>query len=129
MLSISVLTRQPQMTKEKPSLWPGQICLTRSGTAPGSGLICLTKYESSKIPDLTDLNFLQPCLGCSGFLQKDGNGHRQKVNEFQFLDRVKKLQKTLGKLLKASYHILDPACYFFVLQIYLPTVQPFPNIF
>ena len=62
MLSISVLTRQTQMTKEKPGLWPGQICLTRSGTSPGSGLICLTKYALSKILDLKDLDFFQPCL-------------------------------------------------------------------
>ena len=60
MLSISVLTRQTQMTKEKPGLWPGQICLTRNGTSPGSGLICLTKYELSKILDLKDLNFFHP---------------------------------------------------------------------
>ena len=46
-----------------PSLWPGQICLTRSGTSPWSGLIFLTKYELSKIPDLKDLNFFHPWLG------------------------------------------------------------------
>ena len=61
LLSISVLTRQTQMTKEKQGLWPGQICLTRSGTSPGSGLICLTKYEMSKILNLKDLDFFQPC--------------------------------------------------------------------
>ena len=62
MLSISVLTRHTQLTKEKPRLWPGQIFLTRSGTSPGSGLICLTNYKLSKIPDLKDLNFFQPCI-------------------------------------------------------------------
>ena len=50
------------MSKEKPGLWPGQICLTRTGASPGSSLICLTKYELSKIPDLKDLNFFQPCV-------------------------------------------------------------------
>ena len=48
------------MSKEKPGLWPGQICPTRTGASPGSSLICLTKYELSKIPDLKDLNFFQP---------------------------------------------------------------------
>ena len=48
------------MSKEKPGLWPGQICLTRTGAPLGSSLICLTKYELSKIPDLKDLDFFQP---------------------------------------------------------------------
>ena len=54
------------MTKEKQGLWPGQICLTRSGTSPGSGLICLTKYALSKILDLKDLDFFQPWGRASG---------------------------------------------------------------
>ena len=48
------------MSKEKPGLWPGQICLTRTDASPGSSLICLTKYELSKILDLKDLDFFQP---------------------------------------------------------------------
>ena len=60
MLSFSVLTKQTQMTKEMQGLWPGQICQPSSGTSPGSGLICLTKYELSKILDLKDLDFFQP---------------------------------------------------------------------
>ena len=48
------------MSKEKPGLWPAQICLTGTGPSPGSSLICLTKYELSKILDLKDLDFFQP---------------------------------------------------------------------
>ena len=55
------MLRQTQMSKEKPGLRPGQICLTRTRASPVSSLICLTKYELSKIPDLKDLDFLQPC--------------------------------------------------------------------
>ena len=51
------------MSKEKSGLWPGQICLTRSSVARGSSLICLTKYELSKISDLKDLNFFHSWLG------------------------------------------------------------------
>ena len=46
--------------KKNPGLQPGQICLTRTRASPVSSLICLTKYELSKIPDLKDLDFLQP---------------------------------------------------------------------
>ena len=54
------LFKETQKLKEKPGLWPGQICLTGRGISPWPSLICLTKYELSKIPDLKDLNFLHP---------------------------------------------------------------------
>ena len=54
------MLRQTQMSKEKPGLRPGQICLTRTRASPVSSLICLTKYELSKILDLKDLDFFQP---------------------------------------------------------------------
>jgi len=44
-------------------LWSILIHLTRCKNWPGPSLICLTKYILFKIPDLKNLNFLQPwCL-------------------------------------------------------------------
>ena len=61
LISQTLLICGNQMSKDRPGLWLGKICLTRSSTSPGSSLICLNKYELSKIPDLKDLNFFQPC--------------------------------------------------------------------
>ena len=90
------------MSQEKPGLWPGNICLTRTSASPGSSLICLTKYELSKIPDLKDLDFFQPRKGVQ-YLAPEACQFGTPLPTVNGYDKIRSGQTTQTKPSKGSH--------------------------